>query len=266
MVQQRCQRLYRIAAGIQDVYHFVCPSHCREAPSAGGTCFCFCSALHLMRFSTPRPPCRLCVCVCLCLGVTVCVRVCLFVFDDDSGIRNLSCVCLLCNCVFACLCLFVSVCGAHYSSWSIPETIYPDGTMGPWLLPCNTPVSSLAISVSFVSEQALYAWLNESFPYESFPQEWSVWMLVTQCGCGFVCMLMAHQTLPQRYSQQLNNVAVPQSLLFPLLSYSGVSRVARHVIPCDEYLHCYPSQCPTQHVVTFRKVPSPTTMSLFRMA
>ena len=49
----------------------LCPLHCRNAPSAGGTCICFCSALHL-RSSTPRPliavPClsrRPCVCVCV---------------------------------------------------------------------------------------------------------------------------------------------------------------------------------------------------------
>jgi hypothetical protein len=33
-----------------------CLSSHRKAPSAGGTCYCFCSALHLTRSSTSKPP------------------------------------------------------------------------------------------------------------------------------------------------------------------------------------------------------------------
>ena len=51
----------------------------RKAPSAGGTC-CFCSAFHLTRSSTLRPPLavpclsrRPCVCVCTCVGVFLCM-------------------------------------------------------------------------------------------------------------------------------------------------------------------------------------------------
>ena len=55
LVQRCCQRLHRNAAGIPDVDHIACPLHCSKAPSAGGTCFCFCSALHLTRSSTRGP-------------------------------------------------------------------------------------------------------------------------------------------------------------------------------------------------------------------
>ena len=78
LVQRRCQRLYPNAAEIQDVDHLVCLLHCRKAPSAGGTCFCFCSALHLTRPSTLRPPfavpCfsrRPCVCTRVLDGVPI---------------------------------------------------------------------------------------------------------------------------------------------------------------------------------------------------
>ena len=78
LVQRRCQRLYPNATGIQSVDHLVCLLHCRKAPSAGGTCFFFCSALHLTRPSTLRPPfavpCfsrRPCVCTRVLDGVPI---------------------------------------------------------------------------------------------------------------------------------------------------------------------------------------------------
>ena len=55
-----------------------CFSSHRKAPSAGGTCYCFCSALHLTRSSTSRPVFSvLCLspkCVCVCVAVVVLVR------------------------------------------------------------------------------------------------------------------------------------------------------------------------------------------------
>ena len=110
LVQRRCQRLYRNAAGIQDVDLFVCPLHCRKAPSAGGTCFCFCSALHLTRFSTPRPPFAV-----PCLSRRPCVRACVRVF---MCVRVVPPVFLVC-----CLSVWVWQCG--------DQTIAMRGLAGP---------------------------------------------------------------------------------------------------------------------------------------
>ena len=49
-----CQRLYPTSGG-RNGTNCLCSSHYRKAPSAGGAC-CICSALHLTRSSTLRPP------------------------------------------------------------------------------------------------------------------------------------------------------------------------------------------------------------------
>ena len=50
----RWQRLYS-TSGTWSGTVLLCPLHCRKAPSAGGTGFCLCSALHLTRCSALRP-------------------------------------------------------------------------------------------------------------------------------------------------------------------------------------------------------------------
>ena len=99
-----------------------CFSSHRKAPSAGGTCYCFCSALHVTRSSTSRPVFSVlclspkCVCVCVCVYVCVCVCVCVRVparvracvstrpFVRRSGLPSSPSVCVV---VCLRLCLFV---------------------------------------------------------------------------------------------------------------------------------------------------------------